>query len=111
MKESLYKLKDMICDELDSIADKGSITNDTLEMVDQLTHSLKSIETIIAMEDSGYSKDMYPSRRYSDNRPYLHYSRDTEKDAAVKELRSMLADVSDDKARKALRACISQMEG
>lgn len=101
----------MICDELDAIADKGSITNGSLAALDQLTHSLKSIETIMAMEDSGYSKDMYPSRMYRDNRPYLHYSRDTEKDAAVKELRSMLADVSDDKARKALRACISQMEG
>lgn len=53
--EYMKKLKDMLCDELEMIASKGEMTAGTLETVDKLTHAIKSISTIIAMED--YSED------------------------------------------------------
>lgn len=50
-------LKEMLCDELDKIASKGELTAGTLDTVQKLTHSLKSIETIMAMEGYGDSYD------------------------------------------------------
>ena len=51
-KEQLY---DMLCDELDQIAEKGELTAGSLDTIDKLTHSIKSLGTIMAME--GYSND------------------------------------------------------
>ena len=53
----LEDLKDMVCEELEKIAQKGELTTGTLDVTDKLTHTLKSITTIMAMEDSGYSND------------------------------------------------------
>lgn len=50
------ELRDMLCEELDQIAQKGELTAGSLETIDKLTHSIKSIDTIMAMEDSGYSR-------------------------------------------------------
>lgn len=50
-------LKEMLCDELDKIASKGELTAGSLDTVQKLTHSLKSIETIMAMEGYGDSYD------------------------------------------------------
>ena len=47
----------MLCKELDSITQQKNLTPHTLDMIDKLTHSIKSIDTIMAMEDSGYSRD------------------------------------------------------
>ncbi len=50
------ELKDMLCKELEEITRKGELTARSLETVDKLTHSIKSIETIMAMNEyDGYS--------------------------------------------------------
>lgn len=51
MSKSLNKIKEMLCDELDNIAKRGELSPGSLETVDKLTHSLKSVVTIMAMED------------------------------------------------------------
>lgn len=107
MGKSLYKLKELICKEIDNLASQGELTAGSLDTVDKLTHSLKSIETIIAMEDSGYSQAPYPhygTRHYN-------YSRDSERDKMVEQLRSILDKASTEKDRNAIRNCISQVEG
>lgn len=53
MSKALGKIKEMVCDELDNIAKKGELSPGGLEVVDKLTHTLKSIVTIEAMEDYG----------------------------------------------------------
>ena len=53
--EYMHELKEMLCDELRQIADKGELTAGSLDTIDKLTHSIKSIATIMAMEDSDYS--------------------------------------------------------
>lgn len=53
----LEDLKDMVCGELEKIAQKGELTSGTLDVTDKLTHTLKSITTIMAMEEGGYSND------------------------------------------------------
>ena len=56
----LEDLKWMLCDELEEITRQGKIkSKEALDVVDKLTHSIKSIDTIIAMEDAGYSNDNY----------------------------------------------------
>lgn len=51
----MYELKEMLCDELAKITKKGELSAGSLDAVDKLTHSIKSIETIIAMDE--YSED------------------------------------------------------
>jgi hypothetical protein len=51
----MYELKDMLCDELAKITKKGELSAGSLDAVDKLTHSIKSIDTIIAMDE--YSED------------------------------------------------------
>lgn len=46
-------LKEMLCRELEEITRKGELTAGSLDTVDKLTHSIKSIETIIAMNEYG----------------------------------------------------------
>lgn len=49
--EKLRKIREMVCDELDSIAKRGELSAGSLETLDKLTHTLKSIDTVIAMGD------------------------------------------------------------
>lgn len=51
----MEELKEMLCDELEKITKQGKMTAGILDTVDKLTHSIKSIETIIAMDEEGYS--------------------------------------------------------
>ena len=51
----MEELRDMLCDELDEVMKKGELSAGSLDVVDKLTHSIKSIDTILAMEEAGYS--------------------------------------------------------
>lgn len=63
MKE-LHELKDMLCDELKEYG-KKDLTAGSLDVIDKLSHALKSIETIIAMEEAdGEYSEMYRMPRY-----------------------------------------------
>lgn len=62
--DSLMKLRDMLMEELDHCAEKDEIRSDNaLHRIDKLTHAVKSIDTILAMEDAGYSNDGYSYAR------------------------------------------------
>lgn len=51
MSKALGKIREMVCDELDNIAKRGELSPGSLEALDKLTHTLKSIVTVEAMED------------------------------------------------------------
>ena len=55
----MEELREMLCAELEKITKKGELSAGSLDVIDKLTHSIKSIDTIMAMEDSGYSNE-YP---------------------------------------------------
>lgn len=57
--ERYRELENMVCDEIDKIAERGELNGSSLETLDKLTHTLKSLKTIDAME--GYSEDGYSS--------------------------------------------------
>ena len=63
---SFYKLKDMLCQELDEIAEKGELGAGDLDIAHKLTDTIKNIDKIEMLEDEGYSRDGdYSQRRYS----------------------------------------------
>lgn len=56
----MHDLKDLLCAELEDSAEKvkkaGKMSMGDLEVIDKLTHSLKSIKTVMSMEEEeGYS--------------------------------------------------------
>ena len=65
----MHKLRDMLEKELHTITDKGELSAGSLDIIDKLTHSIKSIDTIMAMEGSShdgyYSRDGYSRDRYA----------------------------------------------
>jgi len=72
--EELYKLKEMLCKELEQYGSKNELTGGSLEVVDKLAHALKNLDKIIESKEDGegsYYEGM--GRNYSGNR---YYSRD-----------------------------------
>jgi hypothetical protein len=111
-------LKDMICRELDRIANKGELNSQNLEMVDKLTHSLKSIETIQAMDDyDGYSgargRGAYARRdsrgRYSNDGYHADYSGRYSRDM-MESLRDLEMSAPDEHTRRMVQEWKKQAE-
>lgn len=132
----MYKLKDMLCEELEKITKKGELSAGSLDAVDKLTHSIKSIDTIIAMdeysEDDGMSYEGSYARggrggnsnarsqrrdsmgRYSRNNSYRSsygggYSREEEMDNLKMELQGLLEEAESEEERKMIRKWIKQV--
>lgn len=55
--DAYFDLKEMLCEELEDVVKKGELSAGDLDVVDKLTHSIKSLVTIMAMEEGGYSND------------------------------------------------------
>ena len=132
--EYMHELKEMLCDELEEIAEKGELTAGSLDTIDKLTHSIKSIATVMAMEDADYSYDdgmgnrgsyrggSYAQRRDSRGRYSRRggsyrtmgrrggYSRDEETDKMVMKLEKMMNETSDQNAKQAIEQAISAIE-
>ena len=60
----MHELKEMLEEELKKITKQGKISTSSLDVVDKLTHAIKSIETIMAMRESGYSNRAYGRGSY-----------------------------------------------
>ena len=133
--KALHDLKEMLEQEIKEISNKGELTAGSLDTVDKLTHSLKSIETIIAMSGDegeysqrggrggnsysdggnmggGYS-GYYPRYAYARNQRRSsngRYSRDDGREAMIEKLEDMMEDAPDEMSREAIRRCVEQME-
>lgn len=72
-RRKMENLKSMLCDELDRISDKGSVSAGDLEAAHKLTDTIKNIYKINMLEDvdSGYSERGY----YDNDRSYARDSR------------------------------------
>lgn len=130
--DKMIEIRDMLCDELEKFAEHGEINASALEMVDKLTHSIKSIDTILAM--GGYSKDdmsyerggSYARGRNSyerggsrrsyergnsrrDGRSYRGYSMAEHKDRIIEQLEDMMED-ADAGTKAAIKKAIHSLE-
>lgn len=121
----MHELKEMLCDELEQIAHKGELSAGSLDTIDKLTHSIKSISTIMAMEDAGYSRDYvdkYRGASYAQKRDSMGrysrrymgrrggYSRDEEMDRMVEKLEKMMEKTEDQNVKMAIRQAIETIE-
>ena len=44
--EELYKLKEMLCKELEEYGSKGEMSTGSLEVVDKLAHTIKNLDNV-----------------------------------------------------------------
>lgn len=132
MHRELKELRENLQNELIKMSQKG-ITATNLEMIDKLSHSIKSIDTILAMSDAGYSerdndysyarRDMrgrYSRTNYDDrggssyrrgmSRNSYGYSEDGAKADMIEQLQEMLDSTSDNKIRNAIQRALETME-
>lgn len=128
--QKMEELRDMLCKELDKITKKGELSAGSLDIVDKLTHSIKSIDTIMAMDEAGYSNDGYSyARRRRDSmgrysregsyamnnrsntrNSYRGYSRDEEMDELRDHLERMKHDMQDEESKRMVSMWIKQMD-
>lgn len=121
---AMYDLRDMLCKELEEISRKGEMSAGDLDAVHKLTDTIKNIDKIERLEDSGYSRggdweaDMrgtygrgssYANR----GRHYVrgHYSRADAAEHMRRQLNELMRGAEDDRTRDALRRCIDTLEG
>ena len=115
MGKSIYDLREMLCEELENMTEHGVVSGDRLKVIDMLTHSIKSIDTIIAMENSGYSNEYRTpdrGRSYTRSSRYMQDNRYSRDDASMHlkhRLEDMLEEVHSDKERDAIKRCLEQM--
>lgn len=126
--EKMERLRDMLCEELEHITEQGEITTNSLEIIDKLTHSIKSIDTIMAMEEAEYSNDYRPryDRSYDDGMGYSRrgsyargrnarrdsrgrYSRTESKERMADKLEDMMDEATDPAVKQALQKALMQM--
>lgn len=127
----LHKIKDALCRELEEAGRKIE-KNDTLSAGDleylyKLTDTVKNIDKIEMLEESGHSRDgdwdangtynggaSYARRRDSRGRyardGYPRYSRDDAKSHMMQRLEELMDSASSEREREALRRCMEQIE-
>lgn len=121
------ELKEMLKKELKEITKKGELSAGSLDTVDKLTHSLKSIETIMAMDnhshrssynsyDNSYARrgrDGDGDGRYSEDRysrASYEYSRDGATKAMKMKLEEMLEGPISENSRLAIMDCLNKIK-
>ena len=118
----LRNLREMLCKELDEIADKREMYAGDLDAIQKLTSSIKNTYKIEMLEDGGYSRDgewaadmrgtygrgaVYRGRRRDS---MGRYSREDAREHMHAQLEDMLRDTDDERTRKAIRECMEQIE-
>ena len=133
LEEMCHTLGDKINEANEKLRSaSGELTGGDLSYIDTLSHALKSLRTIMAMEESGYSHDMgysgdYPAHggRYYPGSSYARernprrdsmgrysrrgYSRGG--DDVVDQLRDVMDSATDEKARQEIQRLITRLEG
>ena len=134
--EYMHELKDMLCEELEKVVQQGELTPGSLDVVQKLTHSLKSIETIMAMEEEYSNEGSYDnmgnayyrggsyrggsyaggsyrggqSRAYS-RRGYMRgRSRDDDASKMVEKLERMMEQTSDPSVKQAIQQAVESLD-
>lgn len=125
---SLEKLRDMLCEELDDIAEQGELNTGALEVIDKLVHSVKNIDKIMMAD--GYSRTgEWDAEGYMRGNSYRRgrdsmgrftsrgsgynrrgYSRDDGTDRAIEQLEDMLKDAGGESEHMAIKKAISVLK-
>lgn len=100
---TLERLRDMLCEELDSIAEQGELNVGALDIIDKLVHSIKNIDKICMsdgysrrwdaegfMRGNSYKRDSMGRYSRDDGYSRRNYSRADESEHAIEQLEEML---------------------
>lgn len=121
---TLEKLRDMLCDELDEIAEKDDLSTGSLDIIDKLAHSIKNLDKIMMhdgysrtsdweaegfMRGNSYRRSRDSMGRYSRDDGYSNrgYSRNSETEHMVEKLEDMLDRAGGESEHMALKKAIS----
>lgn len=115
------KTKEMLERALEDVANKGEITSSNLDIIHKLVSSIKSIDTIEAMERSTYENNSFDSRpsrnyNYGYDRSYARkrdsmgrYSRDAEKNEIIAEMHELKNRVKDEETKHKIEDMIEEL--
>ncbi len=119
---TLEKLRDILCNELDEIADKGELNAGALDTVDKLVHSIKNLDKIImndgysrsgdwdaSIHGNSYRRNRDSMGRYSRDDGYSRrdYSRASETERAIDQLEDMLKNAGGESEHMAIKKAIN----
>lgn len=132
----LYDIYETLMSELEKSNEKikmagGEVNGSDIEYLNRLTHALKSVKTVIAMEESDYSHDMmddsmrgssyargrgsnarrdsmgrYTSRGYSRGR----YSRDEGKMEVKEQLEGIMMSAPDEETKRMIKMWMKELD-
>lgn len=123
-------IKNMLCDELEEVTRKGELTAGSLDIIDKITHAIKSIDTIVAMErydDDNHTRrytrgdgesmirgdgrrSYAPRRRDAMGRYTTRYTRDDAKADMVADLHEIMNDTTDENLKHEVKKFIEKVE-
>lgn len=122
----MEELREKLVKELEELSSKGEMSMGSLDAIDKLTHSIKSIDTILAM--SGYSGDeyaydynrgrsykrdsmgRYARDTYSRARSYDGYSRDDAKREISETLKELSRTAKDGESKRMIEEWMREIE-
>lgn len=127
-KRKFEELKYRLCDELTDLAERDRWSAKDVELIDRLTHSIKSLMTYLNMEDEderdyssrSYARGRYNSRYYRDDRSYddgKYYddgyrgrSYDDGMELMTHELEELMAKTTDADVKEAIKKTMNQLK-
>jgi len=129
MSNKIYELREKLMRELETFSDEKPLSPEKLDHIDKLSHAIKCIDTVCAMEERGYSRDdsynsyrrnrsynsyadRYPigsSRMYYDVNYGDGHSTHDEHRELIQRLDDMLKMATNEKEREAIRACMNKI--
>lgn len=134
--DTMYDICEALNKELEEANEKikmsgGKMSAGDLELIDKISHAIKSIKTVIAMEESDYSNDMmdgsmrgssyargrgsqakrdsmgrYTSRGYSRGR----YSRDEGKMEVKEQLEDIMMSAPDEETKRMIKMWMKELD-
>lgn len=117
MHKVYEELKEILCRELKEISRHGALDERSLELIDKLTHSIKSIDTILAMEEYGDGSSrgreaVHRVREYDDNNrdSMGRYSRSAANDELMDSLRDFMRDTNDPEKKQEIKRFMRKLE-
>jgi hypothetical protein len=135
MTRAIEEIKERLCDELNEYADKNRWSERDVDMIDKITHSIKSLMKYLEMEEtwndydtrSSYSRgrsmnrgryyrddrsydNSYDDRYYDGDTSYRNRSRDDGMEHLTQELEELMSKTTDADVKEAIKKTMAQIK-
>ena len=106
MMHGIYKLREMLCKELEEYGNRTSLDTSALDVVDKLAHAIKNIDKVMNSGD-------YNVEDHSNKRSMARYSMErytTYDSGLVEKLRGLMEEAHDERSRSEIEKLVTKME-